>query len=666
MIRSIVIAGGGAAGWITAGVIAAHYNSRDHAPVTITLVESPTIGILGVGEGTWPTMGQTLQRLRLSEHAFIQRCDASFKQGTKFRRWVTGAPDDCYYHPFSMPHGFEDISLFAEWRENRSDVPFAHAVGLQPTLCDQKRGPKQADMAEFASVENYGYHLDAHKFAQMLSEHCTRELGVRHIEADICGVNSAENGDIRSLSTKQGIEIAGDLFIDCSGSASLLIGKHYEVPFLSRKDILFIDRALAVQIPYESETSPIESATLSTAQSSGWIWDIGLASRRGVGHVFSSTHTDADKAAVELRDYIRPRHPDADSLQLRELRFDPGFRERFWFNNCVAVGMAAGFLEPLEASALIMVELAASTIAAHLPASREGMDTVAKLYNERFRFRWDRIVDFLKLHYVLSQRSDTAFWRNNRDEASIPQSLRDQLALWRHQAPSNNGFLSPLDLFPAASYQYILYGMGYPTAITDFDRTPARRQFAAEHLQTVEERKAKVPPLLPTNRKLVTAIGALDLHGRFDVEKDSGDTWVAVADADIVRMAEHYPLFFRRDLSIDRYVCVALLGLQRGKQLLSPDMTSDAPVNAISSFASQITDLGLLEPVKLDVKLNNQQKLSVSGVHAINRARLGQVPAEVLDPAFVPMLRAMMDSTRHVQALISKANRLIPAEADIA
>jgi hypothetical protein len=611
-------------------------------------------------------MGQTLQRLRLSEHAFVQQCDVSFKQGTKFQRWVTGAPDDAYYHPFTMPQGFEQLSLYAEWHENWPDQRFAHAVGLQPTLCDQMRGPKQVNMAEFASVENYGYHLDAHKFAMMLAQHCTRELGVRLVQADICGVNSAENGDIRSLKTEQGIEIAGDLFIDCSGSVSLLIGKHYQVPFLSRKDVLFIDRALAVQIPYESETTPIESATLSTAQSAGWIWDIGLATRRGVGHVFSSTHTDAEKAAVELRDYIRPRHPDADSLQLRELRFDPGFRERFWVNNCVAVGMAAGFLEPLEASALVMVELAASTISAHLPASREGMETVAGLYNERFRFRWDRIIDFLKLHYVLSQRSDTAFWRDNRDPATIPQSLRDQLALWRHQAPSNNGFLSPLDLFPAASYQYILYGMGYPTQVTDFDRAPASRQIAAEQLRTVERRKQQVPPLLPTNRELVTAIRAIDLDGLLDLEKDGGDSWIAVADAEISRLAGQFPLFFRRDPTLDRYVCVALLGLRKGERLVAPEAAENAAPALVSHLADRLAEHGLLEPVKLGVSLADGRKLTVSGVHAVNQARLAKLPAGALDPAFAPVLRAMAESSRHVQRLIDLANAQVSGTAALA
>lgn len=605
-------------------------------------------------------MGQTLQRMRLSEHTFIQQCDASFKQGTKFQHWTTGAPDDFYYHPFSMPQGFEQLSLFAEWRETRADQRFAHAVGLQPTLCDQMRGPKQVKMAEFASVENYGYHLDAHKFAQLLAMHCTRELGVKHVQADICGVNSAENGDIRSLVTKQGIEIAGDLFIDCSGSASLLIGKHYGVPFLSRKDVLFIDRALAVQLPYETETTPIESATLSTAQTAGWIWDIGLATRRGVGHVYSSTHTDAQHAARELRDYIRPRHAAADSLELRELHFDPGFREKFWVNNCVAVGMAAGFLEPLEASALVMVELAATTISAHMPTSRDGMDTVAKLYNERFRFRWDRIIDFLKLHYVLSQRSDSAFWRDNRDSATVPQTLRDQLALWRHQAPSNNGFLSPLDLFPAASYQYILYGMGFPTGITDFDRAPAMRELAAEQLRVVEQRKKKVPPLLPTNRDLVTAIRAIDLGGLLDLEKDGGETWMAIADADIPLMADHFPLFFRRDPAIDRYVCVALLGLRKGERLLNPEAitcpTRSGPASALSALADRLSENGLLEPVKLDLTLANGRKLTIRGAHALSQARVARLPAGTLDQALMPILKAIADSSKHVRKLIDKAN----------
>lgn len=662
MIKSIVVVGGGAAGWITAGVIAARHNSKTYRPFSITLVESPSIGILGVGEGTWPTMGQTLQRLRISENAFIQQCDASFKQGTRFQRWVTGADEDRFYHPFSVPQGFEQISVVPQWQEAWRHMPFAHAVGLQPTLCDQQRGPKQIDAPEYSSVENYGYHLDANKFAKMLSGHCTQQLGVRHVPADIIGVNSAANGDIRSLSTKEGGEIEGDLFIDCSGHVSLLIGKHYKVPFISCRDVLFIDRALAVQVPYESETSPIESVTVSTAQTAGWIWDIGLATRRGVGHVFSSRHTSAENAEAELKSYLRPHCRDADALQARELRFDPGFRERFWVNNCVAVGMSAGFLEPLEASALVLVELAANTISLHLPATRYGMDAVAKVYNERFRFRWDRIIDFLKLHYALSRRSDSAFWRENREDRTVPESLRDLLALWRHQAPVNNGFLSPYDLFPAASYQYILYGMGYPTEFTALDRAPATCGIASEHLAAVEDRKKRISPLLPSNRQLVTAIRALDLNGLLDLEKDRADNWVAVTDAHIPRLAEHYPLFFRRSATYGRYQCIALLGLRGADRLLSPPVAAEGPVDQASmppafGVANRLHDLGLLEPVKLNITLADKSTLTIKGIHALSQAKLRSMSAQALDSTLAPIVQAMTSSVRHVQTLIDKTNR---------
>ncbi|WCL54395.1 tryptophan halogenase family protein [Gimibacter soli] len=507
MIRSIVVVGGGAAGWITAGLIAARYRCGDAgAPISVTLVESPTIGIIGVGEGTWPTMGQTLRQMGIAESDFIRACDATFKQGSKFIGWVTGAPGDAYYHPFSLPQGFDEVNLAARWQEKHRDIPFAAAVGIQAALCDAWRAPKPLDAADYASVENHGYHLDAGKFAAFLADHSIRRLGVRHHLADITGVKARENGDIASLTCADDREIPGDLFIDCSGTAALLIGRHYKVPFISRKDTLFIDRAIAAQVPYPAPDAEIESATLSTATDAGWIWDIGLPSRRGVGHVYSSTHTTPDAAKATLEGYIARLGADPASLQFRDLAFEPGHRETFWVNNCVAVGMAAGFLEPLEASALVMVELAAAMIARHLPAAREGMDVVAGNFNRICRFRWDRIVDFLKLHYILSQRSDSAFWRDNRRAESVPESLTDLLTLWRHQPPANNGFLSPYDPFPASSYQYVLYGMGFETLPCHLEQVPERIALADMHLQKARDRNKRIPALLPGNRALITAI----------------------------------------------------------------------------------------------------------------------------------------------------------------
>ena len=464
----IVIVGGGTAGWLTAGVIAARHQAKIAAgQFSVTLVESPNVPIIGVGEGTWPTLRSTLKTIGVSETDFFRECDASFKQGAVFTRWTTGADDDAYYHPLMLPQGFAQVNLAPHWLSQDRGESFCDAVCPQGRLCDDGLAPKTIATAEYEAVANYAYHLDAGKFAPFIQRHCTQKLGVTHILADVRHASLTETGDIAFLATEQAGEIGGDLFVDCTGFSALLLGKALGVPFKSCAATLFCDTALAVQVPYADPNDPIATHTISTAQSAGWIWDIGLPTRRGVGHVFSSHHTSDDQAERDLRRYLAAG--DAD-LAVRKISIRSGHRELFWKNNCVAVGLAAGFLEPLEASAIVLVELSTKLIAEQMPATRATMDIIARRFNEVTAYRWGRIIDFLKLHYVLTQRRDTAFWRDNVDPATVPERLRDLLSLWAYRSPWFYDEFDRLEeVFPAASYQYVLYGMGFRTTVDPLD-----------------------------------------------------------------------------------------------------------------------------------------------------------------------------------------------------
>ena len=505
-VRSICIVGGGTAGWLTAGIIAARHRSDSGRGLQITLVESETIGIIGVGEGTWPTMRTTLKKMGVSETDFFRECNASFKQGAKFSGWVTGAPSDFYYHPLMLPEGFPSLDLAPFWTkfsEEHSNAPsFSDAVCFQEAVCELGLAPKLITSAEYAGVANYAYHLDAGRFASFIREHCVKNLGVRHVVDDVTAVVQNDTGDIDYVETKKSGRLSGDLFIDASGFRSLLLGQTLGVPFVKRNDVLFIDRALALQVPYEDEQSAIVPHTLSVAQKHGWIWDIGLQSRRGVGYVFSSNHVSADTALEELRAYVGSRHRD---LQPRQLEIVAGHRQTFWKGNCVAVGLSGGFLEPLEASALVLIELSADMISAMMPATRDTMDIVAKRFNETTHYRWARIIDFLKLHYILSQRTDSKFWIDNRDPVSIPDSLKEQMELWRHRAPGDQDFMSNSEMFPAASYQYVLFGMGFRMNV---DNLPLQR--GMENAQRAFSQnatfKSKWTQALPKNRDLINRI----------------------------------------------------------------------------------------------------------------------------------------------------------------
>ena len=511
-VKSIVIVGGGAAGWITAGRIAAKYKNNSvnssinsSANISVTLIESPTINIIGVGEGTWPTMRNTLMKMGISETDFMRACDATFKQGAKFSKWVDGTPNDFYYHPLMLPQGFNKVDLPPHWQASFSHLSFSNAVCFQEQICEKGLAPKLITTAEFASVANYAYHLDAVKFADFLKNHCVKNLGVRHLLADVTGVVSKENGDIEALTTATLGNISGDLFVDCTGMSSLLLGKHLQVPFIDKSDVLFIDTAIAVQLPYEQGDSPIASHTISTAQEAGWIWDIGLVHRRGIGYVYSSRHTTHDQAENTLRKYAGSAMGD---LNPRKIPISSGHRKLFWKNNCVAVGLSAGFLEPLEASAIVLVELSADMLAEQLPACREVMDITAKRFNDTFLYRWDRIIDFLKLHYILSKRSDNTFWTDNRDPETIPESLQDLMQLWRFRSPKNCDFSSNNEVFPAASYQYVLYGMGFKmdAAYLDHSRSSSESALAGDQINLNAGAIKNALLKLPTHRELINKI----------------------------------------------------------------------------------------------------------------------------------------------------------------
>ena len=498
-IQRVIIVGGGTAGWLSACLLAAK-----RPELAITLVESPDIPTIGVGEGTWPTMRETLSSIGITEAEFLRECDASFKQGSRFDGWVDGSPQDSYLHPFTAPPAGAMSELLAAWQAGDVDRPFAAAMTPQHAVCARNLAPRQRAMPDYAGALNYGYHLDAGKFAALLARHATSRLGVKRLMAEVIGVDAADNGEIVALELRGGESIAGDLFIDCSGQAAVLIGGHCGSEWIDRRDVSFNDRALAVQVPVVTD-SAVASQTIGTAHEAGWLWDIALPSRRGIGCVYSSRFTDDDQARKVLADYVTAHVPgvDPDQLSPRKLMFRTGYRARFWDRNCVAVGLSAGFIEPLEASAIVLIELSMKALTDNFPVSRATMDIHAARFNELFRYRWERIVDFLKLHYVLSRRQEP-YWLAQRDPTTIPARLSEQLALWREQPPSAWDFPRVEEVFAATSQQYVLYGMGFP--VPKHDAAPS--QAAIARLAEVHERSRALAGALPANRTYYTAAAA--------------------------------------------------------------------------------------------------------------------------------------------------------------
>lgn len=512
-IGKVVIVGGGTAGWITASLIAARHRSSGDRNLEIVLIESPDIPTIGVGEGTWPSMRLTLQKIGIPEATLVGNCDASFKQGTQFIGWATEGGEDRYIHPFSFPAEYSNLNLAGYWLSQPSRNPFADFVTPQASVIAAGLAPKQPSTPEYAFNVNYGYHFDAGRFAQLLHEHAIENLGVEYVQANVESIEATDDGDIAALVLDSGEHVEGDLFVDCTGQRGLLINEHFDVDFVSVKDVLFNDAAIAVQVPYGKADDPIASTTRATAVEHGWIWDIGLQSRRGIGHVYSTAHADESTAMATIRAYVSQTSPGLDlgDLRFRSIPFEPGYRRQFWVKNCVAVGLSGGFIEPLEASALALIEQSAKIISEQLPVNREIMNVVAKRFNERMLYNWQRVIEFLKLHYVISARSDSDYWQDCRAAASCPQELRDKLALWQQQPPWHDDAPRVDELFPSASYQYVLYGMGFRPEYNYLGRTELEQERSRVErlLHDNQEKARQMSRLLPTNRELINSMTSL-------------------------------------------------------------------------------------------------------------------------------------------------------------
>jgi tryptophan halogenase len=508
-IQSVLIVGGGTAGWLTAAFLARALGTASGQGVRITLVESSDIGIIGVGEGTFPSLKGTLAAIGIDEARFLRGSTATFKQGIKFVDWVRppgGAGTDHYFHPFSLasqrPGGPE---LLPYWLLGAAGpgVAFAQASTLQKRVADASHGPKRFGDADFLGPLNYAYHFDAARFAALLCEHA-QSLGVDRVLATIERVELDSSGAIAAVVTREGGTLKADLYVDCSGFRGALIGAALGSPFRNINDILFVDRAVAMQVPYQRPDAPIASYTISTAQEAGWTWDIGLQRRGGVGYVYCSRYTDEARAEQVLRSYIGPA---CEGLSPRFLKLNVGYRETQWVKNCVAVGLSAGFLEPLESSGIGLIETAAYLIAYLFPFDGDTVP-VAKLFNHLMRARFERIVDFVKMHYCLTQRTDTPFWIDNTDPTSMPQSLREKLAMWRCRPPHRLDFISDLEMYLPSSWQFVLYGMEFKTDLAAQRACYPRFEEAQREFRTIAQVSERALADLPLHRDLVEQVCA--------------------------------------------------------------------------------------------------------------------------------------------------------------
>ncbi|HEX8553924.1 MAG TPA: tryptophan halogenase family protein [Sphingomonas sp.] len=418
----VVIIGGGTAGWMTAAAVAGVLN---RSIVDVRLIESEEIGIVGVGEATLPHLSAFIARLGIDEAEFMAATNATFKLGIEFRDWARLG--DSYIHPFgAFGHDAGGVGFHHYWRRahGTSGSPI-EAYSLPIVAARANRfAPPVDDPTSLLATFGYAYQFDATRFAPFLRRY-SEERGVRRTEGRVVDVTlDSETGFVASVTLADGEVVSGDLFIDCSGFRSLLLGRTLGEPFEDWSRWLPCDRAVAVPC---GSTAPLAPYTTATAMDAGWRWRIPLQHRVGNGYVYASDHLGDDAAAQALLSAIEGE-PQAEP---RFLRFKAGRRRRSWVGNTIAVGLAGGFLEPLESTSIYLIQLAITTLLELFP-ERELSAIDRDEFNRVVDLEYDRIRDFLILHYHATERDDTPFWNRMRT-MTVPDSLTEKMELFRRR-----------------------------------------------------------------------------------------------------------------------------------------------------------------------------------------------------------------------------------------
>lgn len=466
-IKKIAILGGGTAGWMTACYLDRQFNQAGQRAVDITLIESDDVDIIGVGESTFDSIRGYLQAVGVDESEFMLNTDASLKHGIYFKDWYRG--DDEYFHPFEKVQIGDGVNMLHHWvnlhQREINQHSISEGVGIQYKAAMAAYSPKISSNKDYEAPLPYSYHLDAVLMGRYLRKVSTAR-GVKHIVAHAEHIELADDGRIQSIISREGERYDADFFVDCTGFAQVLMRALKNTDYVDYRSSLLCDRAVAAQValPQEEGSGQYNPRpyTSAVAQESGWIWDIDLYRRRGCGYVYSSEFSDEARAEEVLFQYLGQQYSgkQCPNIEPRFLKMRIGRAEKFWHKNCVSIGLSGGFIEPLESTGIVFIDSGVRFLAELL-----GADPCSKVLSDRYNNMmgslYDETRNFIELHYVLSQRADSAFWRHYRDEVKPSSQLQERLALWREKIPSSIDFSDTLSTFWENSHNFIMYGMNW-------------------------------------------------------------------------------------------------------------------------------------------------------------------------------------------------------------
>ncbi len=489
-VREIVIVGGGTAGWMTAAALS-KLLTKDYS---IRVVESDEIGIVGVGEATIPMIKLFNNALEIDEYDFMRRTKGTYKLGIEFVDW--GKRGDRYFHGFGkIGQDLGVVPFYQYWLKMRQAGKVApleeYAIATWASRNDKfMRAVTDRPNSPLADIA-YAYNFDASLYSKYLREYAEKR-GVVRIEGKVVEVEQDPlNGHVAAVKLDRGERIAGRLFIDCSGFRGLLIEQTLKAGYTSFADVLPCDRALAVPCASSGATTPYVRCT---ARAAGWQWRIPLQHRIGNGYVYSSAHISDDEAAHTLMSSL-----DGEALaEPRPLRFVPGRRNKVWDRNVVAIGLASGFMEPLESTSIHLIQSAIARLSAFFP--HQGFEQAdIDEFNRHSHEEVDRIKDFLVLHYHATERDDSSFWNHCRT-MTIPATLRHKMDLWM---ANGRVFREGMEMFAEQSWVQVMYGQGlHPKGYHALvDMHPPEK--IAEYLEGVRNVIANCVKAMPTHDEFI-------------------------------------------------------------------------------------------------------------------------------------------------------------------
>ena len=447
----IVVLGGGSAGWITACLLHHRFGAKGGK---VTVVESPEIGIIGVGEGSTPQLKAMFDMLGIAEADWMAACDGTYKLGIRFTGWSEREGFGSYFHPFPGP---VDLHTEPGFTHNCALARRGFEVAAHPdewflasVLAQGEKGPQATESFPFAP--SYGYHFDAYKLGAFLRDWAVAR-GVVHRPLKVEEVELSGAGEVSALLCKGGERIEGDLFVDCSGFGAMICQQALGGRFIPFGENLFNDRAVVVPTDRVATFRP---QTEAIAMSAGWRWHIPLTSRTGNGYVYSSRYISDEDAAAELLAAVGLTEGDTRVLQMKVGRV-----ENSWQGNCLAAGLAQGFIEPLEATALHIVIATALEFADAWEAGGFGPQH-RDVFNHSIAARYDAIRDYIVAHYRLNQRTDTSYWRDCAANQNLSDGLKAMITAWfTHQDVAEaNRRTYPVEAYGSMSWHALFAGYG--------------------------------------------------------------------------------------------------------------------------------------------------------------------------------------------------------------